>query len=71
MSERIGFTTTVPVEAILAAGAVPVDLNNWFITSPERDRLLEEAEDRGIPASSCTWIKGMYAAIKRRAVDRV
>jgi len=71
MSERIGFTTTVPVEAILAAGAVPVDLNNWFITSPERDRLLEEAEDRGIPASACTWIKGLYAAIRRRAVDRV
>ena len=29
----IGFTTSIPVEIILAAGKIPVDLNNIFITS--------------------------------------
>ena len=32
---RIGITTTVPVEIIIAAGHTPVDLNNLFITDPE------------------------------------
>ena len=71
MGERIGFTTTIPVEAILAAGAVPVDLNNGFITAADREHLLEEAEHRGIPASTCAWIKGLYSAIRRGVVDRV
>jgi len=45
--EKIGLTATVPVEVILAAGLVPVDLNNRFITHPDRDRLLSMAEARG------------------------
>ena len=30
---RIGMTTTVPVEIVLAGGHVPVDLNNILITT--------------------------------------
>ena len=41
---RIGMTTTVPVEVILAAGHVPVDLNNVFITGSEPMRQVEAAE---------------------------
>ena len=31
---RVGFTTTIPVEVLLAAGQEPVDLNNLFIAAP-------------------------------------
>jgi len=60
---RIGITTTVPVEIILAAGHVPIDLNNIFITSPEAGRMLETAEDAGYPRNICGWIKGLYAVV--------
>jgi benzoyl-CoA reductase/2-hydroxyglutaryl-CoA dehydratase subunit BcrC/BadD/HgdB len=56
-------TTTVPVEIILAAGHVPVDLNNVFITSSEPVRRVEAAEDAGYPRNICGWIKGLYATV--------
>ena len=28
---RVGFTTTIPLEVLVAAGKKPVDLNNFFI----------------------------------------
>lgn len=59
----IGITTTIPVEVILAAGEVPVDLNNVFITSPNRDQFINRAEEEGYPAGTCAWIKGIYAAV--------
>lgn len=69
---RIGMTTTVPVEIILAAGHVPVDLNNVFITGKEPARRVEEAEDAGYPRNICGWIKGLYAtAVKTNCVDAV
>ena len=58
---RIGMTTTVPVEIILAAGHVPVDLNNIFITGAEPMRQVEAAEDAGYPRNICGWIKGLYS----------
>lgn len=60
---RIGITTTVPVEIILAAGHIPVDLNNIFITDPAASRLVEAAEDAGYPRNICGWIKGLYAVV--------
>lgn len=60
---RIGITTTVPVEIILAAGLTPVDLNNIFITNPEAARLTESAEDAGYPRNICGWIKGLYSVV--------
>ncbi|TWH47888.1 2-hydroxyacyl-CoA dehydratase [Sporomusa sp. KB1] len=60
---RIGITTTVPVEIILAAGHIPVDLNNIFITSPAAGRMVETAEEAGYPRNICGWIKGLYAVM--------
>jgi benzoyl-CoA reductase/2-hydroxyglutaryl-CoA dehydratase subunit BcrC/BadD/HgdB len=68
---KIGLTTTIPVEAIYAAGHVPVDLNNIFISDPDRRSFVERAETAGFPASTCGWIKGIYAAAHRAGVDAV
>jgi benzoyl-CoA reductase/2-hydroxyglutaryl-CoA dehydratase subunit BcrC/BadD/HgdB len=65
-------TTTIPVEAVFAAGDLPVDLNNVFVTSDEPLALVERAEVAGYPANICTWIKGIYTvAAELQAVDAV
>lgn len=69
--KRIGITTTVPVEAIYAAGCVPVDLNNVFITSDEAAALVAEAEYAGYPRSACGWIKGIYSVAARGDYDAI
>ena len=61
MSGKIGFTTTIPVEILYAAGMTPVDLNNIFIASPEATRMVTRAEEEGYPRNTCTWIKGLYS----------
>ncbi|HPD00377.1 MAG TPA: 2-hydroxyacyl-CoA dehydratase [Acetivibrio sp.] len=61
--KRIGFTTSIPVEVIFAAGDRPVDLNNVFITNDNPGRLVEIAENAGFPRNTCAWIKGIYSAI--------
>jgi benzoyl-CoA reductase/2-hydroxyglutaryl-CoA dehydratase subunit BcrC/BadD/HgdB len=58
--KRIGITTTVPVEVLLAAGCQPVDLNNVLVADPEPIRLIAIAERAGFPMNSCAWIKGLY-----------
>ncbi|WP_206811040.1 2-hydroxyacyl-CoA dehydratase family protein [Paradesulfitobacterium ferrireducens] len=58
---KIGMTTTVPVEVVYAAGEIPVDLNNIFITSTEAMKRVEEAELSGYPRNVCGWIKGLYS----------
>lgn len=58
---KIGLTTTIPMEVIYAAGDVPVDLNNLFITSAEAMKRVEEAELAGYPRNVCGWIKGLYS----------
>ncbi|MFZ5986091.1 MAG: 2-hydroxyacyl-CoA dehydratase family protein [Bacillota bacterium] len=61
--KKIGFTTSIPVETIFAAGSIPVDLNNIFITSMNPGKLIEMAENVGFPRSTCAWIKGIYSAV--------
>jgi benzoyl-CoA reductase/2-hydroxyglutaryl-CoA dehydratase subunit BcrC/BadD/HgdB len=68
---RIGITTTIPVEIVYAAGLVPVDLNNRFITSPEPGRMVERAEHAGFPRTVCAWIKGIYAAVGDADIRRL
>lgn len=58
--KKIGLTTTVPVEVLIAAGYTPVDLNNIFITSKEYFKYIDIAERDGFPKSLCAWIKGIY-----------
>jgi benzoyl-CoA reductase/2-hydroxyglutaryl-CoA dehydratase subunit BcrC/BadD/HgdB len=69
--KKIGITTTVPIEIILAADMEPVDLNNRFITSPYPGRMIREAEDRGFPVNLCAWIKGIYSAAKQEDIKKV
>jgi benzoyl-CoA reductase/2-hydroxyglutaryl-CoA dehydratase subunit BcrC/BadD/HgdB len=69
--ERIGFTTTLPIEAIMAAGHVPIDLNNAFIKGPDTEADIRAAETAGFPRSMCAWIKGIYGTIKRLGIRRV
>ena len=68
---RIGITTTVPVEILLAAGYQPVDLNNVFITDPSPERLVNIAERAGFPLNCCSWIKGIYGVCMDYGIDTV
>jgi len=69
--DKIGFTTSIPVEIILAAGKVPVDLNNIFITSEKARQLVDIAEDAGYPRNTCGWIKGLYAVALENNLEAV
>jgi len=68
---KIGITTTVPIEVLLAAGYQPVDLNNVFIADPNPDRLINIAERAGFPLNCCSWIKGIYGACLEHKIDTV
>ncbi len=67
----IGFTTTIPVELIFAAGYEPCDLNNIFVTDRDPGRFIERAERDGFPKSMCNWIKGIYGVIMEKEVAGV
>ncbi|AHM55978.1 2-hydroxyglutaryl-CoA dehydratase, D-component [Peptoclostridium acidaminophilum DSM 3953] len=71
MKEKIGITTTVPVEAIIAAGFAPVDLNNIFVTSNDCQGYIEAAERDGFPKSMCAWIKGLYGACMINGIKKI
>ena len=68
---KIGITTTVPIEILLAAGYQPVDLNNVFITDPNPERLITIAERAGFPLNCCSWIKGIYGVCMDYGIDSV
>jgi len=70
-AKTIGLTATVPVEVLLAAGCVPLDLNNVFITASDAATLVAEAEHRGFPRNSCAWIKGIYGTARQLGIRRV
>ena len=71
MNQRVGLTTTVPIEVIYAGGKTPVDLNNIFITAEKPDHLVSEAEVAGFPRSSCSWIKGIFSAALHNGIKEV
>ena len=62
----MGFTTTIPVEILLAAGLAPVDVNNIFITAPDACHRVTAAEEEGWPRTVCAWIKGIYTTLQLR-----
>jgi benzoyl-CoA reductase/2-hydroxyglutaryl-CoA dehydratase subunit BcrC/BadD/HgdB len=68
---RIGFTTTIPLEVLIAAGAVPIDLNNVFITNPASNNLIDDAELAGFPRNVCGWIKGIYGAVEASGITEM
>ena len=59
--KHIAFTSSFPVEVIFAAGHIPVDLNNVFITNDSSTKV-QNAELKGFPRTFCSWIKGNYIA---------
>jgi len=67
----VGFTTTIPLEILIAAGRRPADLNNIFITAPDPQGLIEEAEVAGFPRNICGWIKGLYGVARRRDIREI
>jgi len=69
--KQMGITTTVPIEVLMAAGYTPLDLNNVFIGSSERERLVNIAERAGFPQNCCTWIKGIYGACMEYGIRTV
>ena len=69
--EKIGITTTVPVEVLMAAGYQPVDLNNVLVTDPNPERLVTIAERHGFPLNCCSWIKGIYGVCMDYGIDTV
>jgi benzoyl-CoA reductase/2-hydroxyglutaryl-CoA dehydratase subunit BcrC/BadD/HgdB len=71
MPKRVGITTTLPVEAIFAAGMVPVDLNNRFVNHSDPNDLIAFAENQGFAPGVCAWIKGLYAVAIGEQIDSV
>lgn len=49
MPSKIGITTTVPVEILLAADYQPIDLNNVLVSDPQPEHLVAIAERAGFP----------------------
>ncbi|MCB5259499.1 MAG: 2-hydroxyacyl-CoA dehydratase [Candidatus Cloacimonetes bacterium] len=70
MNRRIGFTTTLPVEVLYAAGHIPVDLNNIFLMQ-DSAKHIHDAELKGFPRSLCSWIKGNYSVALNSNLDEV
>ncbi|MFC2066398.1 2-hydroxyacyl-CoA dehydratase family protein [Chloroflexota bacterium] len=68
---KIGITTTVPIEVLIAAGYQPVDLNNAFISVPNPERLVNIAERDGFPLNCCNWIKGIYGVCMEYGIDNI
>ncbi len=66
-----GITTTVPLEIMLAAGILPLDLNNIFVTDSTASRLVKDAEKNGFPRTCCAWTKGIYGTVKDNGIQRL
>lgn len=67
---RIGFTTSIPVEVLLAAGHTPIDLNNLFLERNPAGKV-DQAEYAGFPRNTCAWIKGLYSTALAENLDAV
>jgi benzoyl-CoA reductase/2-hydroxyglutaryl-CoA dehydratase subunit BcrC/BadD/HgdB len=69
--DRIGITTTLPIEVLWAAGLRPVDLNNLFIAREDAADAVAAAETAGFPRSTCAWIKGIYDTARAAGLRRL
>jgi len=69
--KKIGITTTVPLEVLLAADCQPVDLNNVFVGDSRPERFIAIAERDGFPLNCCSWIKGIYGVCLETGIKDV
>ncbi len=67
----VGFTTSIPIEVLLASGRRPVDLNNVFISGAGASRFVLEAERNGFPSTCCAWMKGIYGVLRSLEMEEV
>jgi benzoyl-CoA reductase/2-hydroxyglutaryl-CoA dehydratase subunit BcrC/BadD/HgdB len=68
---KIGITTTVPSEVLLAAGYEVVDLNNIFVCSRDYSKYIDRAEKDGFPKSCCAWKKAMYSVVLEEGIEEI
>ncbi len=66
---KIAFTSSIPLEVIIAAGKTPLDLNNVFITADRPQDLVAAAEEEGYPRTTCGWIKGLYSCAQLHDIE--
>ncbi len=71
LDKAVGITTTVPIEIIFAAGYIPIDLNNVFISDDDPYGMVDDAELNGLPRNTCAWTKGVYAAAVKTGVKKI
>ncbi|MGO5066125.1 2-hydroxyacyl-CoA dehydratase [Clostridium sporogenes] len=69
--KKIGLTTTVPIEVLIASGYTAIDLNNMFIASENYLKYIDIAERDGFPKSLCAWIKGIYGACLENDINEI
>ncbi|OPJ57071.1 2-hydroxyacyl-CoA dehydratase family protein [Alkalithermobacter paradoxus] len=69
--KKIGLTTTVPIEVLIAAGHKPIDLNNIFVTSKDYLKYIDIAEKDGFSKSLCAWIKGIYGVCIENGIKEI
>ncbi len=71
MPQVIGFTSTIPVEAVYASGNIPCDINNLFITAHNPPELVNNAKKYGFPDTTCSWICGLFSAVLEYKIKTV
>jgi predicted CoA-substrate-specific enzyme activase len=69
--QKVGLTTTIPVEILFASNHLPIDVNNLFVTADYPEKCIEYAEQIGYPRTSCSWIKGLYGAMLEHKLQKV
>ena len=69
--KTVAFTSTIPVEAVIAAGRKPVDLNNIFVMAENPSALVAAAKMQGFPDTTCAWICGLYGTVIDRGIDTI
>ncbi|MTK13480.1 MAG: 2-hydroxyacyl-CoA dehydratase [Clostridiaceae bacterium] len=69
--KKIGVTTTVPIEILIAADYEVIDLNNIFVTSEDYSKYIDIAEREGFPKSCCAWKKGMYGVCVEHGIKEL
>ncbi|MCG8542437.1 MAG: 2-hydroxyacyl-CoA dehydratase [Clostridia bacterium] len=69
--KKVGLTTTIPVEVLITAKMIPIDLNNIFVTSNRAKEYIENAELEGFPRNLCSWIKGLFSVALENDINQI
>jgi len=64
----VGFTSSIPLEILLAAGRQPLDLGRHFLGADAPRELVEEADFAGFPPEAGCLLRGIYGAALQRGV---